>query len=276
MVTKAFSTISQGNIYGSNVNITKLECTGHIQKRMGRQLMNLVSQHKNEVFIVDKDGKWLKGKKVANRSRSEKLYCGLGDRGRLTAKAIKSMQGHYGAAIRSNDNLRKMKEDIWKIFNHRKGDHKNCPSWCSSTRSDLEKANKSRLPFFCELMKPSFERLADDFLLSKCLHGGTQNANEAFHHLIWSECPKEAFCGRRRIELAVVAETTVFNERQHGTVDIFKAMGLTVGHHHVTYAAKTDHKCSIQAEHAIQDKTKSIRQSRNVEKWFGRLCCWNF
>ena len=101
----------------------------------------------------------------------------------------KVMQGHYGAATRSNDNLRKMKEDIWKIFNHRKGDHKNCPSWCSSTRSDLVKANKSRLPFFCELMKPSFERLADDFLLSKCLHGGTQNANEAFHHLIWSKCP---------------------------------------------------------------------------------------
>ena len=260
MVTKAFSTISQGNIYGSNVNITKLECTGNIQKRMGRQLMNLVSHHKNEVFIVDKDGKRLK-RKLLTRVEVKSSIVGSD---RLTAKAIKVMQGHYGAAIRSNDNLRKMKEDTWKIFNHRKGDHKNCPSWCSSTRGDFVKANNSRLPFFCEQIKPSFERLADDFLLSKCLHGGTQNANEAFHHLIWSKCPKEAFCGRRRIELAVAAETTVFNERQHDIVDMFKAIGLTVGHHHVTYAAKTDHKCSIRAEHAIQDKTKSIRQSRNV------------
>ena len=103
--SQEFSTNSQGNIYGSNVNMTKLECRGHIQKRVGRQLMTLVDQHKNEVFFIrDKEGQCLKKKKVANKSRGEKLYCELRDSGHWTAKAIKSIQGHYCAAIRGNDN----------------------------------------------------------------------------------------------------------------------------------------------------------------------------
>ena len=118
-------------------------------------------------------------------------------------------------------------------------------------RGDLVKTNKNKLPsFVCELMKPSFECLADESQLSKCLHRGTQNANEAFHHFIWSKCLKEVLCGRKQIEFAVA--TTVFNEGQHGIDDMFNAMGLSVGYHHVT-SGKTDNKRLIRAEQAIQD-----------------------
>ena len=62
----------------------------------------------------------------------KKLICGIGGSGRLSAKAIKSIQGHYGLARRYNDNLNKIKKNILKIFNHRKGDHRNSQWWCSS------------------------------------------------------------------------------------------------------------------------------------------------
>ena len=50
-----------------------------------------------------------------------------------------------------------------------------------------------------EAIRPVFETLTDDSLLQKCLHGGTQNSNESFHHLIWEGCPKTTFCGRERL-----------------------------------------------------------------------------
>ena len=40
-------------------------------------------------------------------------------------------------------------------------------------------------------MKPIFTDLSNDVLLQKCLHGTTQNNNEALHGLIWKKVPKD-------------------------------------------------------------------------------------
>lgn len=59
----------------------KLECVGHVQKRLGTRLRNLVKAHKG-------------------------IKQPLSGRGKLTEKIINSMQNFYGLAIRSNtDNL---------------------------------------------------------------------------------------------------------------------------------------------------------------------------
>lgn len=98
--SKALKTVTEAQLY--DLKIEKLECTGHIQKRMGKALLNLTSDNKTLRFIADSDGKEL-NKLVANKSRSEKMYIGIGGTGRLTAKSIKSIQGHYGAVVRGND-----------------------------------------------------------------------------------------------------------------------------------------------------------------------------
>ena len=46
--------------------------------------------------------------------------------------------------------------------------------------------------------------------LSKCTHGGTQNTIESFHNLVWERCPKTAFVGRRRLELAIYEATIIY------------------------------------------------------------------
>lgn len=257
--SKAYSTVKER----CNPDLVKLECTGHIQKRMGKALMNCVTDHKSQKFVVDGNRNWLKGKKVANRSRGEKLYTGIGGVGRLTTKAIKSIQGHYGAAIRGNSTLADMKEAIWNIYNHRDGNHNTCPSWCASHDNDMEKANKHRLPrFVFQIIKPIFERLSSDDLLSKCLHGGTQNNNEAFHHTLWARCPKEKFAGQTRIVLAAAIATLVFNDGERALLPAFAEMDITPGIYHQRYASEADERRVSGANKAALTKTKSVRQQR--------------
>ena len=38
-------------------------------------------------------------------------------------------------------------------------------------------------------------------MLRKCLHGQTQNSNEAFHSILWPRSPKNIFISRRTFEI---------------------------------------------------------------------------
>ena len=102
---EAVSPIYQGK------QIEKLECVGHIQKRMGRELNNLVFKCKNKIFI-NSDGKKVKG---------------IGGKKKLTKKDIYRIQGNYGAAIRKHvGDENRMRKAVWAIFHHRSGDHSMC------------------------------------------------------------------------------------------------------------------------------------------------------
>ena len=126
------------------------------------------------------------------------MYKGIGGANLLTEKKI---QGHYGGAIRNNaGDLEGMKKAVWGIWHHRSGFHDQCGDWCPAKKGDVAKADKNVLPsFVTQAIKGVFEELSSPTILRKCLHGGTQNANEAFHHLIWQRCPKSVFVGRRRL-----------------------------------------------------------------------------
>ena len=195
--SKSYSRVknAQPPVY-DNTDITKLECCGHVQKRMGRHLTNKVSELKKTPFVHN--GKTVKG---------------IGGRGGLKKTAILKIEGHYGAAIRNNvGDLPAMKKAVWAIWEHRNGQHDSCGTWCPSKKADGGGPNKNALPpYVMEAIKPIFSTPADDSLLEKCLHGGTQNTNESFHHLIWERCPKTTFCGRSRVVLAVDDATVVFN-----------------------------------------------------------------
>ena len=100
-----------------DIDPIKLECIGHVQKRLGTRLRNLVKQHKGT-------SKPLHGK------------------GKLTDKIINSLQNIYGLAIRQNcDNLYQMKKAVGAILWHcietdqgHEYRHRFCPTgkliWC--------------------------------------------------------------------------------------------------------------------------------------------------
>ena len=201
--SKAFSSVKNVDpVVYEGVDIQKYECCGNVQERMGRHLMNNVSQLKQTSFQYN--GKTVKG-------TSGKV--------KLSNAAIRKIQGHHGAAIRHNvNNMDKMKKDIWAIWEHRTKKHDNCGSWCPSKKNPPCNPNQNALPpYITDAIKPVFQTLTDDTLLEKCAHGGTQNTNESFHNIIWQHCPRTSFVGRSRLCLAVSDSAIVFNDGDRPT-----------------------------------------------------------
>ena len=117
--------------YGDAYEVTKEECVGHVQKRLGTALR----KYNND----------MKGKKLSDNK-------GVGVKGRLIDKIIDKMQNYYGKAIRENkEDSKGMQESISAILNHmvkneklHKKQHKDCPksadTWCKFWK---DKQNKT-------------------------------------------------------------------------------------------------------------------------------------
>ena len=172
--SSSFSEVVNAKPYGDTVVIEKRECIGHVQKRMCTRCRNL-RQTLKSTLLSD-------GKKIA-------------DRGRLTDKAINTLQNHHGMAIRQNtDNIDNMKRSIIAVLYHNSDitngneRHKYCPraenGWCKWWLDKLNGTKKYKknmnLPIVIKReLEPIFFDLCKDELLKKCLHGQTQNENEA-------------------------------------------------------------------------------------------------
>ena len=110
--------------------------------------------------------------------------------------------------------------------------HQFCPeggtSWC---KFQSDKANgtttcvyKPGLPVYLrEKIKPIFQDLGSEQLLKKCLHGTTQNNNEAFNGVIWQKCPKEVYVERWTLEIGVCSAISNFNS---GSTAIMKVLEM--------------------------------------------------
>ncbi|KYN27481.1 hypothetical protein ALC57_03136, partial [Trachymyrmex cornetzi] len=95
--SKTFAGVKNAKPYGEDFEIYKKECVGHVQKRMGSRLRNLV---KNTVEETATKGKTIRKKTLFGK-------------GKLTAKTIDKLTIYYGLAIRRNsDSVEKMKTAI--------------------------------------------------------------------------------------------------------------------------------------------------------------------
>ncbi|GFX83803.1 uncharacterized protein TNCV_350671 [Trichonephila clavipes] len=116
--SRAYKAVNEMQPYG-DTGIEKLECIGHIEKRMGTRLRALKLK--------------MKGKKLNDKKT-------LGGRGRLTDAEIEKLQRYYKLAIRNNtDSINSMKRAIWATYFHKAStdaypQHGMCPTnedtWC--------------------------------------------------------------------------------------------------------------------------------------------------
>ncbi|GFS67454.1 uncharacterized protein TNCV_1610351 [Trichonephila clavipes] len=202
---KAFDAVKKKNIYGNEYPIEKLECIGHVMKRMGTRLRRLKAQLKGQILS---DGKCLSGKN------------------RLTEHEIDNLQSYYGSTIRRNhSSVQNMRQAIWAIFLHKLStdeyhQHGFCPigedSWCGFKKAEASGKSykhKNSLPVaVVEAMRPIFRDLSHPDLLKKCLHGKTQNPNESFHNVVWSRVPKATFVQIETLSLGVYDAVCSFND----------------------------------------------------------------
>ena len=150
----------------------------------------------------------------------------------LADKIIDKMQNHFGEAICKNSgNLEAMRQDVWADSKHMvrndtetlEQQHDYCPKdgWCNFWKSRDNYDDENRLPtVFYDLLEPIFQRLSKNDLLNRCLRGMTQNQNESVNGVLWGQCLKTKFCGRKKVELAVSETVCEFNTGAYSKVSL--------------------------------------------------------
>ena len=184
--TKSYKTVHDLQPYGPDKLVQKMECVGHVQKRVGNSLRKLKKE--------------MAGKKLADGQK-------LSGRGRLTGRLIDKLQAYYGMGIRDNVNdLEAMYRANWASLMHlsssdERSRHDFCPPGLDSWRK-WQRQQAGGPPYthhetipkaVLEVIKPTFVRLTDRSLLERCLLGATQNRNEEFQrHGVADVVPKLA------------------------------------------------------------------------------------
>ena len=109
--------------------------------------------------------------------------------------------------------------------------HQLCPkgenSWCKYQSDKVIGKKTYKDKFTIPLIKrdeiePIFTDLSSDQLLTKCLHGRTQNVNEAPNQLIWKKFLKDVFVERFTLEIGVASAVINFNNGATGIIDVLK------------------------------------------------------
>jgi hypothetical protein len=146
------------------------------------------------------------------------------------------LQIYFGKAIRDNNNdLEKMKQAAWAAWYHMASTddqpmHDYCnPDHCGFYRDfDYKHEGHSLPPAVCAAIKPAYEDLCRDESLRQVLRGGTTNANESFHRIIWSMCSKKRYHTQKQIINAVNLSVIIYNDGFIGLIPIYQSLGITV------------------------------------------------
>ncbi|XP_065678497.1 uncharacterized protein LOC136093423 [Hydra vulgaris] len=257
--SKAFSDIQKQNPYGKE--ITKLECVGHIQKRVGARLRKLKATNKS--LLSD-------GKK-------------LGGVGRLTDKKINKLQNYFGIAIRQccGKSVYELKKAIGAVLFYcseaSSSDvrHAMCPqtnnTWCKYQADKINKTNvykeKPGLPIVIrDIIKPVFIDLSDESLLKKCLHGKTQNNNEALNAIIWKRCPKDVYVGQTALEIGTASAVINFNEGLAGMLNVYSELGINPGKNCITFCNQRDSQKIKNIATKLTDEVKQRRKQIRAKR----------
>lgn len=243
--SKTYRGLLDLKLYG-DVEVTKKECIGHVQKRMGSRLRQCVKKNK-----------------------------GISGRNKLTGKLIDKLTIHYGLAIRRNSNsVEEMEKVIWATFNHYSStdtepNHKFCPqgtdSWCGWQKAKAEgnlhlyHHQYTLPPNVLIALKPIYTDLSTKTLLERCLGGYNQNSNESLNNLIWRISPKEVHCGLSIVEIAANIAVCTFNDGTSSLLQIMKTMDVKCGSNAHRWAAAEDSRRLSVAERAAATATKESR-----------------
>lgn len=255
--TNSFKKVFDAKVYGDQHPVEKIECVGHVQKRMGTRLRNLRARYGKRQLA---DGKTISG------------------RGRLTEEQVKSIQQHYGNAIRNNKgNLTKMREAVWAIYFHKGSTdeepvHNFCLSWCPYKKAeaagtlDTYKHTNNLPKAVMDEIKPIFKDLVKTELLKKCLDGYTQNANESVNSVIWKFCPKVKHHGLTVVNTATAVAVCIFNDGTTSLGEILKELQIEVGVFSRNFFEQKDAARIITAQRQSLHASKEYRRRRRMRR----------
>lgn len=128
------------------------------------------------------------------------------------------------------------------------------------------RSSKTHLnPTVAKFVKPVYERLTNEKLMSRCLMGMTQNANESFHSVVWTYCPKHIFVGAKRVAIATALAVANFNRGSKGMLDFVKAVGCSLSNNMQLSGIRRDKDRVVRAEKSELAEVKRRRAKRTLE-----------
>ena len=96
---------------------------------------------------------------------------------------------------------------------------------------DLNISEISQMVLKLMYVKEVFDEVSDDNLLTKCVHGKTQNRNEAFDGPIWNRIRKSRFIGYKQFVMSILDAAVHFNSGNLATLLIYDKMSMERGFH---------------------------------------------
>ncbi|GFX58765.1 uncharacterized protein TNCV_804691 [Trichonephila clavipes] len=234
--TKTFNALSENKPYGDDHLIQKIECVGHVQKRMGTRLRKLKLVYSKKKLS---DGKTIGGK------------------GRLTDSLIDKLAHYYGNAIRCNStSVKEMRKAIWAVWGHSCSTddepmHWFCPTnpntWCkynAAINNNLQnyKHKPSVAKAVRDVIKPVFADLSHPALLKKCL-GSLQIA-----------------------EIAANLATSVFNDGNQILISILEKFGLKINRNVCVSLAERDNRRIFTSRQRCLQSSFEARRAKKIKR----------
>ncbi|GFX90877.1 uncharacterized protein TNCV_3167081 [Trichonephila clavipes] len=256
--TKTFPELQRTAPYSKE----KVECVGHMQKRMGARLRKLKTMNRGKKLS---DGKSISGKN------------------RLTDKFIDTITTYYGNAIRQNNSsISDMCQAIWAIYCHYSSTdevpmHHFCPigdtSWYKyqkavATNSASLFKHKNIVPIaIIDEIKPIIAELSAPKLLKKCVGVKHKTLMSRSTRLFGGTAPK-LLCGSSKniVDIAVNEAIVMFNEGMTGRIKVMKALGFIIGHFTVTSDFKANYTRIKNAEIKSKSYTLEARRASRMRK----------
>lgn len=81
------------------------------------------------------------------------------------------------------------------------------------------------------MIKPVFHELCSQTSLARVVGSGSQNANEAFHSLLWIMVPKHPFCSSIILRIALGLSTIIYNDGYNALDKLFTSIFSSIGYY---------------------------------------------
>lgn len=94
----------------------------------------------------------------------------------------------------------------------------------------------------------------------------TQNQNESINGTLWRRCPKNKFCGKQKLELAVSETVSEFNRGAISSVTLQEDLGVHVSHNNIKSATKIDATRIENAARKISEKARLVRRKARAKQ----------
>ncbi|GFY19076.1 uncharacterized protein TNCV_3877641 [Trichonephila clavipes] len=148
--------------------------------------------------------------------------------------------------------------------------HGQCPigkdSWCYYQRAlSCGKRPKEKYKGLSNevlnMIKPTYLELCTKELLTKCLHGKTENSNVYLNGVIWQRVPKEVFVCLKTLKSGPLDAVIQFTDGYKGCVEVFKKLNITAGY----FTLKAYKHFDInRIDDAERHSTPNVKQRRKI------------